>query len=540
MVMVPPQAQPVPGLGIPILVRACGMLLALPYVHLRDPFVCMPPFSSTLPHNTPHATPWLGCAVVSDAGAGGQTLMDATTFERIKDRLAELGAVKAEGTDKRQLRGTPRGWLARLIARCGDWLLFSLGPCLMCALGYGLWRVGDKLMWDGSWDVSRPLGCATTTPVHACTAGCCRFRPISWSEAVVLDMGVYSVPSLKHSKGEAYATPAATSAAAAAAAPEGAVAGPAAAAGTSGRAGGSSGSAPKAAPSPSAAAAAEAAGAGIGPPSSGPASLQRNSSSMSGAMSLQPKGGRKQGSPLMAWYFGVTAETHMEAAQHDESLVHLYQVLPPSLLQRARVFGNKLVFPEGSLCHDLPYFCAPAAAVMPLLPVLRSAAGDIQPCAGSSSHNAAGPTRAASGAAMAVTGIPRVPSDNPATPGGAEQRAPGDVPGTEPPAAAAAAAVTGAVGGYPLSSSPSTTAGFVTPSRHLRRSVTPVGVRSSNSFQQMGRSRSLMAGGLSNFSSVWSGLVTTGSKRSASRPPAPAVTFVFCAVEGSKPLKHLM
>jgi hypothetical protein len=45
--------------------------------------------------------------------------MDATTFERIKDRLAELGAVKAEGMDKRQLRGTPRGWLARVIARCG-------------------------------------------------------------------------------------------------------------------------------------------------------------------------------------------------------------------------------------------------------------------------------------------------------------------------------------------------------------------------------------------------------------------------------------
>jgi hypothetical protein len=39
---------------------------------------------------------------------------------------------------------------------------------------------------------------------------------------------------------------------------------------------------------------------------------------------------------------------------------------------------------------------------------------------------------------------------------------------------------------------------------------------------------------------VWSGIVTNASKRSGSRPPVPSVTFVFCAVEGTKPLKHLM
>jgi hypothetical protein len=56
-------------------------------------------------------------AVVSDAGAGGQVLLDGPTFEAVKDRLAELGAVRADGVDKRQVHGTPTGWLARLIAR---------------------------------------------------------------------------------------------------------------------------------------------------------------------------------------------------------------------------------------------------------------------------------------------------------------------------------------------------------------------------------------------------------------------------------------
>ncbi len=37
------------------------------------------------------------CAVVSDAGAGGQILLDWTTFRAVKDRLAELGAVDHTG-----------------------------------------------------------------------------------------------------------------------------------------------------------------------------------------------------------------------------------------------------------------------------------------------------------------------------------------------------------------------------------------------------------------------------------------------------------
>lgn len=33
------------------------------------------------------------CAVVSDAGSGGQVLLDSVTFSIIKDRLEELGQV---------------------------------------------------------------------------------------------------------------------------------------------------------------------------------------------------------------------------------------------------------------------------------------------------------------------------------------------------------------------------------------------------------------------------------------------------------------
>jgi hypothetical protein len=37
------------------------------------------------------------CAVISDAGAGGQVLMDQLTFSAVKDRLVELGAVDHNG-----------------------------------------------------------------------------------------------------------------------------------------------------------------------------------------------------------------------------------------------------------------------------------------------------------------------------------------------------------------------------------------------------------------------------------------------------------
>lgn len=59
-------------------------------------------------------------AAVSDMAAGGQVLLDSTTFTAIKSRLEELGQVRAAGY-KRGSRvtgwGTPRGWLARLMAR---------------------------------------------------------------------------------------------------------------------------------------------------------------------------------------------------------------------------------------------------------------------------------------------------------------------------------------------------------------------------------------------------------------------------------------
>jgi hypothetical protein len=38
--------------------------------------------------------PVLCCAVVSDAGSGGQVLLDSITFSIIKDRLEELGQVR--------------------------------------------------------------------------------------------------------------------------------------------------------------------------------------------------------------------------------------------------------------------------------------------------------------------------------------------------------------------------------------------------------------------------------------------------------------
>lgn len=42
-------------------------------------------------------------AEVSDAGNGGQVLLDAATFSRIKEELAPLGVVDANGIDYAQL-----------------------------------------------------------------------------------------------------------------------------------------------------------------------------------------------------------------------------------------------------------------------------------------------------------------------------------------------------------------------------------------------------------------------------------------------------
>lgn len=55
------------------------------------------------------------------------------------------------------------------------------------------------------------------------------------------------------------------------------------------------------------------------------------------------------------------------AAASQGACLRLYQVLAPKLADRAHLFGNKLSLKEGSRCHDLPYFCSPAAANRPTL-----------------------------------------------------------------------------------------------------------------------------------------------------------------------------
>lgn len=59
------------------------------------------------------------------------------------------------------------------------------------------------------------------------------------------------------------------------------------------------------------------------------------------------------------------------AAVRRGGCVRLYQVLAPRLVERAHLFGNRLSFKEGCLCYDLPYFCAPGAASRSTLDPLR-------------------------------------------------------------------------------------------------------------------------------------------------------------------------
>ncbi|WIA15920.1 hypothetical protein OEZ85_012668 [Tetradesmus obliquus] len=58
--------------------------------------------------------------VVSDAGSGGQVLLDSVSFGLVKDRLEELGQVGHSGYARSSRVtgwGTPRGWLARKLKR---------------------------------------------------------------------------------------------------------------------------------------------------------------------------------------------------------------------------------------------------------------------------------------------------------------------------------------------------------------------------------------------------------------------------------------
>ena len=49
-------------------------------------------------------------AVVADAGAGGQVLMDEATFKGVKERLNELAAVDHTGLDIKKLSQSKTPW----------------------------------------------------------------------------------------------------------------------------------------------------------------------------------------------------------------------------------------------------------------------------------------------------------------------------------------------------------------------------------------------------------------------------------------------
>ena len=51
-----------------------------------------------------------------------------------------------------------------------------------------------------------------------------------------------------------------------------------------------------------------------------------------------------------------------------EDVVRLVQILAPPLVGRAKAFGNALSLPAGWVCVDPPYFSAPAAGELPLVP----------------------------------------------------------------------------------------------------------------------------------------------------------------------------
>eukprot|EP00200_Dunaliella_tertiolecta_P019164 CAMPEP_0202400750 /NCGR_PEP_ID=MMETSP1128-20130828/2982_1 /ASSEMBLY_ACC=CAM_ASM_000463 /TAXON_ID=3047 /ORGANISM="Dunaliella tertiolecta, Strain CCMP1320" /LENGTH=1520 /DNA_ID=CAMNT_0049004399 /DNA_START=82 /DNA_END=4641 /DNA_ORIENTATION=- len=60
--------------------------------------------------------------VVSDAGSGGQVLLDEPTFQRIKDRLFELGAVDCNGMNYKRLRSIKT---RKQVKRGLEWLSFE-------------------------------------------------------------------------------------------------------------------------------------------------------------------------------------------------------------------------------------------------------------------------------------------------------------------------------------------------------------------------------------------------------------------------------
>ena len=52
----------------------------------------------------------------------------------------------------------------------------------------------------------------------------------------------------------------------------------------------------------------------------------------------------------------------------SERPLKLFQVLSPSLVPRAKVFGNKLALKEEWICVDAPYFTAPGVCLVLFVP----------------------------------------------------------------------------------------------------------------------------------------------------------------------------
>ena len=68
--------------------------------------------------------------------------------------------------------------------------------------------------------------------------------------------------------------------------------------------------------------------------------------------------------PLAQFYPGLPSPSSFplplpSPPLQEEPPLKLYQILPPSLAGRAKVFGNKLALKDDWLCVDQPYFNAP-------------------------------------------------------------------------------------------------------------------------------------------------------------------------------------
>jgi hypothetical protein len=93
-----------------------------------------------------------------------------------------------------------------------------------------------------------------------------------------------------------------------------------------------------------------------------------NSSSSSSLQKIQEgNGSAKQQAAAAATLTGITSGSR----QGRCGSLRLYQVLAPKLVERAHLFGNRLALKDGTTCHDLPFFCAPAAASTATLDPLR-------------------------------------------------------------------------------------------------------------------------------------------------------------------------